>query len=74
VTSPQSHLAELHGADVSPDLISGVTDAFLEEMRGWQNRPVDPVYPVVFFDAFRVKIAGLFAGRGDMTRRAEDAD
>ena len=39
-----------------PDLISRVTDAVLEEVREWQNRPLDPVYPVVFFDALRVKI------------------
>src|SRR6476620_5240644 len=52
----QGHLAELYGAEVSPDLISRVTDAVLEEVREWQNRPLDAVYPVVFFDALRVKI------------------
>src|SRR6201994_2257462 len=52
----QGHLAELYGAEVSPDLISRVTDAVLEEVREWQNRPLVPVYPVVFFDALRVKI------------------
>jgi len=52
----QGHLAELYGTDVSPDLISRVTDGVLEEVRDWQNRPLDPVYPVVFFDALRVKI------------------
>ena len=52
----QGHLAELYGAEVSPDLISRVTDAVLDEVRQWQNRPLDPVYPVVFFDALRVKI------------------
>ena len=52
----QGHLAELYGTDVSPDLISRVTDAVLDEVREWQNRPLDPVYPVVFFDALRVKI------------------
>ena len=52
----QGHLAELYGTDVSPDLISRVTDAVLDEVREWQNRPLDPVYPVVFFDAMRVKI------------------
>lgn len=52
----QGHLSELYGIDVSPDLISRVTDAVLEEVRDWQNRPLDPVYPVVFFDALRVKI------------------
>jgi putative transposase len=41
---------------VSPDLISRVTDAVLDEVREWQNRPLDPVYPIVFLDALRVKI------------------
>src|SRR5215471_1949997 len=52
----QGHLAELYGAEVSPDLISRVTDAVLDEVREWQSRPLDPVYPVIFFDALRVKI------------------
>jgi putative transposase len=52
----QGHLAELYATDVSPDLISRVTDAVLDEVREWQNRPLDPVYPVVFLDALRVKI------------------
>ena len=52
----QGHLAELYATDVSPDLISRVTDAVLDEVREWQNRPLDAVYPVVFFDALRVKI------------------
>lgn len=52
----QGHLSELYGIAVSPDLISRVTDAVLEEVRDWQSRPLDPVYPVVFFDALRVKI------------------
>jgi putative transposase len=52
----QGHLRELYAVDVSPDLISRVTDAVLDEVREWQNRPLDTVYPVVFFDALRVKI------------------
>ena len=52
----QGHLHELYRVEVSPDLISRVTDAVLEEVREWQNRPLDGVYPVVFFDALRVKI------------------
>jgi len=52
----QGHLLELYGTEVSPDLISRVTDAVVEEVRAWQSRPLDPVYPVVFFDALRVKI------------------
>lgn len=50
------HLRELYGIEVSPDLISAVTDAVLDEISAWQNRPLEPVYPVVFFDARRVKI------------------
>ena len=52
----RGHLHELYRVEVSPDLISRVTDAVLEEVREWQNRPLDAVYPVVFFDALRVKI------------------
>ena len=52
----RGHLQELYGVAVSADLISRVTDAVLEEVRDWQNRPLDAVYPVVFFDALRVKI------------------
>jgi len=50
------HLRELYGIEASPDLISAVTDAVLEEVTTWQNRPLDAVYPLVFFDALRVKI------------------
>ena len=52
----RGHLEELYGIDVSPDLISAVTDAVLEEVAEWQNRPLDASYPLVFFDALRVKI------------------
>lgn len=52
----RGHLAELYGAEVSPDLISRVTDAVLDEVREWQSRPLEAVYPIVFFDALRVKI------------------
>jgi putative transposase len=50
------HLRDLYGVEVSPDLISAVTDAVLEEIAAWQCRPLEPVYPLVFFDALRVKI------------------
>jgi len=52
----QGHLKEIYGTEVSPDLISRVTDAVLEEVREWQSRPLDACYPIVFFDALRVKI------------------
>jgi putative transposase len=50
------HLRDLYGVDVSPDLISAVTDAVLDDVAAWQARPLEPVYPLVFFDALRVKI------------------
>lgn len=50
------HVRELYGIDVSPDLISTVTDAVLEELAAWQSRPLEAVYPLIFFDALRVKI------------------
>ena len=52
----QGHLKEMYGVEVSPDLISRVTDAVMDEVREWQNRPLDPVYPIIIFDALRVKI------------------
>jgi putative transposase len=50
------HLRDLYGAEVSPDLISVVTDAVLEEIASWQSRRLEPVYSLVFFDALRVKV------------------
>jgi putative transposase len=50
------HLHELYGIEVSANLISTVTDAVLDEVATWQQRPLDPVYPLVFFDAIRAKI------------------
>jgi transposase-like protein len=52
----QGYLEEMYGVVVSPDLISQVTDAVMEEVREWQNRPLERLYPVVFFDALRIKI------------------
>ena len=52
----QGHLHELYGLDVSPDLISTVTDAVMDEVQAWQQRPLESTYAVVFFDAIRVKI------------------
>ena len=52
----QGFLLEMYGIEVSPDFISTVTDAVVEEVREWQQRPLDAMYPVVFFDALRVKI------------------
>jgi len=52
----QGHLEEIYAVEVSPDLISSVTDSVLEEVKAWQNRTLDAVYPIVFMDALRVKI------------------
>jgi len=52
----QGFLAEQYGVEVLPEFISGVTDAVMAEVSAWQSRPLEPLYPVVFFDALRVKI------------------
>lgn len=52
----QAHLKSLYGVEISPDLISRVTSAVLEEVKAWQNRALEACYPVVIFDALRVKI------------------
>ncbi|GAB2592904.1 IS256 family transposase [Paractinoplanes abujensis] len=52
----QAHLAEVYGADVSRQTISTITDRVLDAMAEWQNRPLDPVYPVIFLDAIHVKV------------------
>lgn len=52
----QGHLLDLYGLDISPDLISTITDAVLETVAEWQNRPLERMYPLVFFDALRVKV------------------
>jgi transposase-like protein len=51
-----AHLAEIYGAEVSKQTISTITDRVMEGMAEWQNRPLDPVYPVVFIDCINVKI------------------
>jgi len=51
-----AHLAEIYGAEVSKQTISTITDRVMEGMGEWQNRPLDPVYPVIFIDCIHVKI------------------
>ena len=60
----QGFLAEMYAVEVSPDLISTVTDAVVAEVTAWQSRPLEPMYPVVFFDALRVKIRDEAVVRG----------
>jgi len=59
------HVGELYGAEISPDLVSAVTDAVLEEVAAWQSRGLEATYAIVFFDALRVKIRneGLVSNR-----------
>jgi putative transposase len=52
----QQHLVDVYEIEVSPDLISKITDAVLEEVREWQARPLDPVWPVIFLDAIVCKV------------------
>jgi transposase-like protein len=52
----QGYLSEMYAMEVSPELISKVTDGVMSEVTAWQARPLEPMYPVVFFDALRVKI------------------
>ena len=52
----QAFLREMYATEVTPEFISTVTDAVLAEITAWQSRPLEPMYPVVFFDALRVKI------------------
>ena len=52
----QGHLEEMYDSEVSPALISAVTDAVLEEVTAWQNRPLDAVYPIVYLDAIHLKM------------------
>jgi putative transposase len=59
----QAHLRELYGVDVGHDLISRVTDAVLEDVREWQARPLEDVYPILFLDALIVKVRDAGAVR-----------
>jgi len=52
----RGHLEEIYGVEVSPSLISTVTDSVLDEVRQWQARPLDSVYPILYLDALQVKV------------------
>jgi putative transposase len=52
----KQHLEEIYQIEVSPSLISSVTDAVIDEVRAWQSRPLEGIYPIVYFDCLRVKI------------------
>jgi putative transposase len=72
----QAHLGELYGVQVSPDLISTVTNAVLEEVREWQNRPLDQVYAAIYLDAIRCKVRheGLVVNKAAYLAVGIDAD
>jgi putative transposase len=55
----QSHLEEMYGTEVSPTLISSVTDAVMEEVKAWQVRPLDALYPIVYLDCIHAKVRFL---------------
>lgn len=59
----QSHLEEMYGTEVSPSLISSVTDAVADEVKAWQSRPLEPVYPIVYLDCIHVKVRDTGAVR-----------
>jgi len=52
----QAHLQEIYGIEVSPTLISNVTDAVIDEVKAWQNRPLDALYPILYLDALQAKV------------------
>jgi putative transposase len=52
----QGHLEQMYGVEVSPTLISGVTEAVIDEVKAWQNRPLEPIYGLMFLDALYVKM------------------
>jgi len=72
----QAHLREMYGVEVSPSLLSEVTDAVMAQVAEWQSRPLERMYPVVFFDALRVKIRdeGAVANRAVYLALGVDAE
>ena len=52
----EAHLKDMYKVDVSPGLVSQVTEEVQDEVRSWQNRPLEPLYPILFLDALRVSM------------------
>ena len=52
----KAHLQEIYGVEVSPALVSTVTEAVIDEVRSWQSRPLDPLYPILYLDALQVNV------------------
>ena len=59
----QGHLEELYGVEISPGLISDVTDAVMDEVKAWQSRPLDAIYPIIYMDCIHVKVRDAGAVR-----------
>jgi putative transposase len=59
----QGHLTEMYGTEVSPSLISSVTEAVSEEVKAWQARPLDPLYPILYLDCIHIKVRDTGAVR-----------
>lgn len=59
----QGHIEEIYGVEVSPSLISAITEAAMEEVTACQTRPLEPFYPVLFTDAIRVNICSQHGSR-----------
>jgi putative transposase len=56
VRDVQAHIADVYDVEISPELVSKITDAVLPELREWQSRPLDPTYPILYLDAIVVKV------------------
>ena len=67
-----AHLREIYGVEASPDLVSRVTDAVVEELAEWQSRPLDAISPVVFIDALMVKIRDGVVANQPVVRNLEE--
>lgn len=52
----QDHIAEMYAIEVSPELISSVTDKVLDKVNAWQNRPLESIYPILYLDCLVVKV------------------
>ena len=65
-------MREFYGLEVSPELVSKVTDAVLDELAAWQLRPLESVYAIVYFEAERVKIRDEWQVKGEFAIRFEE--
>ncbi len=52
----QAHIADVYQVEISPELVSTITDSILPELRAWQSRPLEGMYPIIYLDAITVKV------------------